>query len=80
MFYNVEIKDHIRVSPDLFNLSKEELKRRKEKAEKIILDILKERSIKLFSFTLTKKQVETLNNFNNKIAIRAILTTKGIQK
>ena len=24
MFYNVEIKDHIRVSPDLFNLSKEE--------------------------------------------------------
>ena len=52
-----------------FNLSKEELKRKKEKAEKIILDILEEINIKVFSFTLTKKQVKILNNFNNKIQV-----------
>jgi len=50
MFYNVEIKDHIRVSPDLFNKSKEEalIEKIKHKYEGfisrnlgIIVDVLK---------------------------------------
>lgn len=57
------------------NLSEEELKLKKHKAEKIILDVLKEININVFSFTLTKKQIEKLNNYNNKIKI-AHLTKK----
>jgi len=51
------------------NLSKKELERKKEKAEKIILELLEEINTKVFFFTLTKKQVQTLNNYNNKIYV-----------
>jgi len=51
------------------NLSKEELKVKKEKAEKIILDLLKEINTNVFSFTLTKKQLERLNRYDNQIVI-----------
>jgi hypothetical protein len=51
------------------NLSKEELERKKEKAEKIILELLEEINIKVFFFTLTKKQVEILNKYNSKIEV-----------
>ncbi|MCK4650050.1 Fic family protein [Candidatus Pacearchaeota archaeon] len=51
------------------NLSEEELKRKKKKAEEIILELLEEINTKVFFFTLTKKQTETLNNYNNKIKI-----------
>ncbi len=51
------------------NLSKEELKIKKRKVEKIILEILEEINTKIFSFTLTKNQINTLNNYNSKIKI-----------
>jgi len=51
------------------NLSEEELKRKKEKAEKIILELLEEINIRIFFFTLTKKQAEILNRYNNKIKV-----------
>ncbi len=51
------------------NLSKEELGIRKIKAEKIILEIINEMSTKLFSFSLTKKQIEILNKYNKQIKI-----------
>jgi len=51
------------------NLSEEELKKKKEKAEKIILELLEEINIKVFFFTLTKKQVEVLNKYNSKIRV-----------
>ena len=51
------------------NLSEKELKRKKEKTEEIILELLEEINTKVFFFTLTKKQIETLNNYNNKIKI-----------
>ncbi|MEN7981816.1 MAG: Fic family protein [Nanoarchaeota archaeon] len=52
-----------------FNLSEEELKRKRKKAEEIILDLIEEISTKVFSFTLTKKQVEVLNGYNDKIKV-----------
>lgn len=51
------------------NLSKEELKTKQEKAEKIILELLKEINTSIFSFTLTKKQLEVLNKYNNQIIV-----------
>ena len=51
------------------NLSEEELELKKYKAEKIILNLLEEINTNIFSFTLTKKQIEKLNNYNNKIKI-----------
>ncbi len=51
------------------NLLKGELERKKQKAEKIILELLKEINTKVFFFTLTKKQVEILNKYDCKIDI-----------
>lgn len=51
------------------NLSKEELNLNKERAEKIILELLEEINTKVFFFTLTKKQREILNKYNNQIEI-----------
>jgi hypothetical protein len=51
------------------NLPKKELEQKKKKAEKIILELLKGINTKVFFFTLTKKQREVLNNYNNKIKI-----------
>lgn len=51
------------------NLSKEKLKLKKEKAEKIILELLEELNTKIFFFTLTKKQIEVLNKYNNEIEV-----------
>ena len=51
------------------NLSKKELKKKKESAEKIILELLEEINTKVFFFTLTKKQIEVLNKCNSKIEI-----------
>jgi Fic family protein len=51
------------------NLSKEELERRKNTAEGLILDTLEEIGTKVFSFVLTKKQIEILNKYNNQIKI-----------
>jgi len=51
------------------NLSKEELKIKKRKSEKIILDLIKEMNTDVFFFTLTKKQLESLNRYDNKIKV-----------
>lgn len=52
-----------------FNLSEKKLKEKRKHAEKIILEILEEINTKVFSFNLTKKQVEVLNNYNDKIKV-----------
>lgn len=51
------------------NLSSEQLEEKKKKAEKIILELLEKINTKIFFFTLTKKQIEKLNNYNKKIKI-----------
>jgi Fic family protein len=51
------------------NLSKQELERKRKKVEKIILEFLKEINTNVFSFALTKSQIEKLNKFNDKIKI-----------
>ena len=51
------------------NLSKEKLEKKKKDAEKNILYLLEEINTKVFSFTLSKKQLEILNNYNKKIKI-----------
>ncbi|MFH1592468.1 MAG: Fic family protein [Candidatus Woesearchaeota archaeon] len=51
------------------NLSKEKLNKKREKSEKIILDLIEEINTRVFFFTLTKKQVESLNNYNDKIEV-----------
>ena len=51
------------------NLSEEELNTKKNEAEKIILGLLEEINTKVFFFTLTKKQIEVLNNYNKKIEV-----------
>jgi Fic family protein len=51
------------------NLTKDELKKKKEKAEKLILEIIEEMNTKVFSFSLTKKQRELLNKYNEKIKV-----------
>lgn len=51
------------------NLSKEELERRKNTAERLILETLEEIGTKVFSFVLTTKQKEILNKYNEQIKI-----------
>ncbi len=51
------------------NLSNEELKEVRKKAEEKINDLLKEINTNVFSFYLTKKQIEILNRFNEQIEI-----------
>ncbi|MDA3836724.1 MAG: Fic family protein [Nanoarchaeota archaeon] len=51
------------------DLSKEELKKKEKKAEKIILELLKDVNTDLFFFSLTKKQLDILNKYDNKIKI-----------
>jgi Fic family protein len=51
------------------NLTKEELKKKEEKAKQIILESLKNINTDIFFFTLTKKQVGTLNAYNEKIKV-----------
>ncbi len=51
------------------NLSEKELEKKKKKAEKIILELLEGMKTKVFFFTLTKKQIEMLNNYNEKIKV-----------
>ncbi len=51
------------------NLSEEELKEKQKKAEKIILELLEEINTRVFFFILTKKQIETLNKYNDEINI-----------
>ena len=51
------------------NLLEQELEIKKEKAEKIILELLEEINTRIFFFTLTKKQVEILNKYDSKIEV-----------
>ena len=51
------------------NLSAEKLNKRGEEVKKIILKLLEEINTHLFFFTLTKKQLKTLNNYDKKINI-----------
>lgn len=51
------------------NLSKDKLERKRKNAEKIILDLIEEINTKVFFFTLTKKQLESLNKYNEKISV-----------
>ncbi|MBU2562449.1 MAG: Fic family protein [Nanoarchaeota archaeon] len=51
------------------NLSKEELEKKRKKAEKLILEVIKEMGAKIFSFYLTKRQIEILNNYSKKIKV-----------
>ncbi len=49
------------------NLSKKELEKKKEIVEKIILELLEEINTKVFFFSLTKKQIEKLNEYKIKV-------------
>lgn len=51
------------------NLSENEINKKREEAKRKIVELLDEINTKVFSFTLTKKQVEILNNYNKKIKI-----------
>ncbi len=51
------------------NLSKKELEEKTKSFEKIIRDLIKEIKTDVFFFSLTKKQVESLNKYNDKIEI-----------
>lgn len=51
------------------DLSSEELKHKRESTEKIILDLVAEVTIDIFSFKLTKTQLEKLNNYAKRIKI-----------
>lgn len=51
------------------NLSEEELRDKEKKAERVILKVIQEMSTRVFWFSLTKKQKEILNRYNNKIKI-----------
>jgi Fic family protein len=51
------------------NLSKEELEKRRKKAEILILEKINKEKLNVFSFDLTKKQLERLNQKNQKIKI-----------
>jgi len=51
------------------NLSQQELNEQRKEAEKRILELLEEINTKVFSFTLTRKQLKVLNNYNKKIEI-----------
>lgn len=51
------------------NLSKEELEKKKERVGKIILELLEEINTRVFFFSLTKKQVEVLNKYSDKVDV-----------
>lgn len=51
------------------NLSKEELEKAKKRTEEKINQLLEEINTKVFLFSLTKKQIESLNKLNDKIDI-----------
>jgi hypothetical protein len=51
------------------NLSKEKLEIAKQEAETKILELLKEINTQIFTFTLTKNQVKSINKYNNKISV-----------
>ena len=51
------------------NLGEKELEEQRKKAEKIIKEVVEERSTKVFFFRLSKKQIELLNREDNKIKI-----------
>ncbi len=51
------------------NLSKDELEKAKKRAEEKIRELLEEINTKVFLFTLTKKQIESLNKFSEKIDV-----------
>lgn len=51
------------------NLSKEEIENKKKEAEAKILELLKEITLNIFSFRLTKDQIEALNRYNDQIKI-----------
>jgi Fic family protein len=51
------------------NLSREELEKARKKAEKKINELLEEINTGVFLFSLTKKQIETLNKYSDKIDI-----------
>jgi len=51
------------------NLSKEELEKKRERAGEIILELLEEINTRVFFFTLTKKQVEVLNKYSDKVNV-----------
>lgn len=51
------------------NLTKAELEEAKNRAKKHILKLLQELSTEVFLFTLTKKQIEKLNKYEDKIKI-----------
>lgn len=51
------------------NLTKQELEKAKDRAKKHILELLEELNTEVFLFTLTKKQVEKLNKYGDKIKI-----------
>ena len=51
------------------NLAKEELEEAKNRARQHILKLLQELSTEVFLFTLTKKQIEKLNKYEDKIKI-----------
>jgi Fic family protein len=51
------------------NLSEEKIKESKKIAEKKINELLEELNTKVFLFSLTKKQIEIINKFNDKIKI-----------
>lgn len=51
------------------NLSKKELEEYKKRAEKKIKELLEKINTSVFLFSLTKKQIETLNKLNDKIDV-----------
>ena len=51
------------------NLNSEELQRRKEETEKIILEIIEEFNTEVFKFSLTDKKIEILNKYDSLLKI-----------
>jgi Fic family protein len=51
------------------NLSKENLEKNRKKAERLILEVIEEMGAKIFSFYLTKRQIDILNNYSKKIKV-----------
>ena len=68
--FNKHILDSINAIEEFSNnLSKEELEKAKKRAEEKIRALLDEINTKVFLFSLTKKQIESLNKFSEKIDI-----------
>jgi Fic family protein len=51
------------------NLSQNQLSEKRKKSEKIILDLIREIETDIFFFSLTKKQIERLNKYSDKIKV-----------